>query len=94
MRVTDAAHGDSGDSTDSLIDEAEDYVRRSIDSIITRTDVSHFGKRRMGRRHSDPDPGRGKFWILNLDLLVLDDKCAFFFFLVGKLETYICVIQL
>ena len=58
LRITDN-HGDSGDSTDSLIDEAEDYVRRSIDSIVTRTDLSRLGKRRMIRRHSDPDPAKG-----------------------------------
>lgn len=59
LRITEA-HGDSGDSTDSLIDEAEDYVRRSIDSIVTGTDSSNINRRRMARRHSDPDPLRGK----------------------------------
>lgn len=57
LRITDA-QADSGDSTDSLIDEAEDYVRRSIDSIVTGTDVSRISRRRMARRHSDPDPIR------------------------------------
>lgn len=59
LRITDN-HGDSGDSTDSLIDEAEDYVRRSIDSIVTGVDFARITRRRMARRHSDPDPGRGK----------------------------------
>lgn len=57
LRIAEA-HGDSGDSTDSLIDEAEDYVRRSIDSIATGTDSSRIYRRRMARRHSDPDPFR------------------------------------
>lgn len=57
LRVTDS-HGDSGDSTDSLVDEAEDYVRRSIDSIVTGADLSRITRRRMTRRHSDPDPLR------------------------------------
>ncbi|XP_034250329.1 uncharacterized protein LOC117650833 [Thrips palmi] len=57
LRIAEA-HGDSGDSTDSLIDEAEDYVRRSIDSIVTVTDSSRMNRRRMARRHSDPDPLR------------------------------------
>ncbi|KAK3911443.1 Dynactin, 150 kDa isoform [Frankliniella fusca] len=57
LRITDA-QADSGDSTDSLIDEAEDYVRRSIDSISTGVDLSRISRRRMARRHSDPDPLR------------------------------------
>lgn len=32
---------DSGDSTDSLVEEAENYLRRSIDCIVTRTDVAY-----------------------------------------------------
>ncbi|KAJ1522080.1 hypothetical protein ONE63_002391 [Megalurothrips usitatus] len=57
LRITDV-QGDSGDSTDSLIDEAEDYVRRSIDCIVTGADLSRINRRRMARRHSDPDPLR------------------------------------
>lgn len=53
---------DSGDSTDSLIDEAEEYLRRSIDSILTRTDWGRVGRRRQNRRHSEPDPVRGMTW--------------------------------
>ncbi|XP_066992477.1 uncharacterized protein [Anabrus simplex] len=49
---------DSGDSTDSLIDEAEEYLRRSIDSILTGTDWSKVGRRRQTRRMSEPDPIR------------------------------------
>ncbi|XP_063244299.1 uncharacterized protein LOC134543304 isoform X1 [Bacillus rossius redtenbacheri] len=46
---------DSGNSTDSLIDEAEEYLRRSIDSILTGTDWSRVGRRRQARKHSEPD---------------------------------------
>ncbi|XP_039293412.1 uncharacterized protein LOC111049194 [Nilaparvata lugens] len=51
---------DSGeDSTDSLIEESEDFLRQSIDSMLTgaRADYSHLSRhRRKPRRHSDPDP--------------------------------------
>lgn len=33
--------GDSGDSTDSLVEEAENYLRRSIDCIVTGRDISY-----------------------------------------------------
>nr|XP_031841499.1 uncharacterized protein LOC116430920 isoform X2 [Nomia melanderi] len=61
---SELAGGDnSGDSTESLIDEAEDYLRRSIDSMLT---VSSSGvssdywnkqtaRRRRARRYSEPD---------------------------------------
>ncbi|PSN46827.1 hypothetical protein C0J52_09587 [Blattella germanica] len=49
---------DSGDSTDSLIDEAEEYLRRSIDSILTGADWGRVGRRRQNRRYSEPDPVR------------------------------------
>ncbi|XP_069700132.1 uncharacterized protein [Periplaneta americana] len=49
---------DSGDSTDSLIDEAEEYLRRSIDSILTGADWGRVGRRRQNRRLSEPDPVR------------------------------------
>ncbi|XP_034945661.1 uncharacterized protein [Chelonus insularis] len=49
----------SGDSTESLIDEAEDYLRRSIDSMLTISSVDFWSKqsarRRRARRHSEPD---------------------------------------
>ncbi|XP_046734953.1 uncharacterized protein LOC124404664 [Diprion similis] len=49
----------SGDSTESLIDEAEDYLRRSIDSMLTITGPEYFRhtatRRRRTRRHSEPD---------------------------------------
>ncbi|KAM0736665.1 CAP-Gly domain-containing linker protein 1-like protein [Formica fusca] len=51
----------SGDSTESLIDEAEDYLRRSIDSMLTISSVStdywskQTARRRRMRRHSEPD---------------------------------------
>ncbi|KAJ8680679.1 hypothetical protein QAD02_016466 [Eretmocerus hayati] len=51
----------SGDSTESLIDEAEDYLRRSIDSMLTFSSAidhitsKHSSRRRRTRRHSDPD---------------------------------------
>ncbi|XP_076234479.1 uncharacterized protein LOC143179236 [Calliopsis andreniformis] len=65
---SDLVGGDnSGDSTESLIDEAEDYLRRSIDSMLT---ISSSGvssdywnrqtaKRRRARRYSEPDLIRG-----------------------------------
>ncbi|XP_043596116.1 uncharacterized protein LOC122573597 isoform X1 [Bombus pyrosoma] len=61
---SDLVTGDnSGDSTESLIDEAEDYLRRSIDSMLT---ISSSGvssdywnrqtaRRRRTRRYSEPD---------------------------------------
>ncbi|XP_043467845.1 uncharacterized protein LOC122502043 isoform X2 [Leptopilina heterotoma] len=49
----------SGDSTESLIDEAEDYLRRSIDSMLTISTAEYWNKqpprRRRARRHSEPD---------------------------------------
>ncbi|XP_023245398.1 uncharacterized protein LOC106638398 isoform X2 [Copidosoma floridanum] len=56
----------SGDSTESLIDEAEDYLRRSIDSMLTFSSSAaercaalgggrHSARRRRARRHSEPD---------------------------------------
>ena len=59
---------DSGDSTDSLIDEAEEYLRRSIDSILTGADWGRVGRRRQNRRYSEPDPVRGKPLFLQLYL--------------------------
>lgn len=48
---------DSGESTDSLIDEAEEYLRRSIDSILTGTDWARAGRCRQNRKLSDPVRG-------------------------------------
>ncbi|XP_036142047.1 uncharacterized protein LOC105837677 isoform X3 [Monomorium pharaonis] len=51
----------SGDSTESLIDEAEDYLRRSIDSMLTisSANTDYWSKqttrRRRARRYSEPD---------------------------------------
>lgn len=59
----------SGDSTESLLDEAEDYLRRSIDSMLTLSTAAaaaavaagehcsgrHSARRRRARRHSEPD---------------------------------------
>lgn len=53
----------SGDSTESLLDEAEDYLRRSIDSMLTISTAAaaehcaarHSARRRRLRRHSEPD---------------------------------------
>lgn len=60
---TDSVGGEnSGDSTESLIDEAEDYLRRSIDSMLTISSASatdywskQTARRRRARRHSEPD---------------------------------------
>ncbi|KAH1016146.1 hypothetical protein HUJ04_007416 [Dendroctonus ponderosae] len=51
---------DSGDSTDSLVDEAEVYLRRSIDCFVTSKDPMSYGdSRRMPpRRASAPEPTR------------------------------------
>lgn len=51
---------DSGeDSTDSLIEESEEFLRKSIDSMVTGTDFLGARKKRS-RRHSDPHFSRGK----------------------------------
>ncbi|CAG9856350.1 unnamed protein product [Phyllotreta striolata] len=51
---------DSGDSTDSLVEEAENYLRRSIDCIVTGRDTFASyceGKTKTGvRRASAPEP--------------------------------------
>ncbi|CAH0564490.1 unnamed protein product [Brassicogethes aeneus] len=49
---------DSGDSTDSLVEEAENYLRRSIDCIMTGRDVPSYSEPRKGihRRASAPEP--------------------------------------
>ncbi|XP_014609906.1 PREDICTED: uncharacterized protein LOC106789888 [Polistes canadensis] len=61
------AGDNSGDSTESLIDEAEDYLRRSIDSMLTISSTSAStdywtrqiaARRRRTRRHSEPDLAR------------------------------------
>ncbi|KAJ8975242.1 hypothetical protein NQ317_007362 [Molorchus minor] len=62
---------DSGDSTDSLVEEAESYLRRSIDCIISGRDISSYfvqrrhnasggcgGKKSVLRRASAPEPAR------------------------------------
>lgn len=50
---------DSGeDSTDSLIEESEEFLRKSIDSMVTGADFQTSRKRRS-RRHSDPHFSRG-----------------------------------
>ncbi|EFA08340.1 uncharacterized protein LOC103313795 [Tribolium castaneum] len=48
---------DSGDSTDSLVEEAENYLRRSIDCIVTTRDYGNDGnKKSVPRRASAPEP--------------------------------------
>lgn len=73
LRLT--ADLDSGeDSTESLIDESEEFLRRSIDSMMTGVDYYHSSggvrssrvrrsrqQHFAARRHSDPDPVRGSF---------------------------------
>ncbi|KAJ8927579.1 hypothetical protein NQ314_019944 [Rhamnusium bicolor] len=53
---------DSGDSTDSLVEEAENYLRRSIDCIMTGRDIvaSSYSdvKSSVPRRASAPEPSR------------------------------------
>lgn len=52
---------DSGGSTESLIDEAEEYLRRSIDSMLTisnsefSTKENSKKKQRKLYRYSEPD---------------------------------------
>ncbi|XP_048512632.1 uncharacterized protein LOC105683220 isoform X2 [Athalia rosae] len=60
LRSDSIGADNSGDSTESLIDEAEDYLRRSIDSMLTITGSEYFNgqgstRRRRTRRHSEPD---------------------------------------
>ncbi|XP_071557310.1 uncharacterized protein [Temnothorax nylanderi] len=61
LRSDSVGGENSGDSTESLIDEAEDYLRRSIDSMLTisssNTDYwsRQTARRRRARRHSEPD---------------------------------------
>lgn len=54
-------HGDhdSGDSTDSLVEEAEQYLRSSIDCIVSGRDMTHVSHHSTKRRSSAPCPGRG-----------------------------------
>ncbi|XP_018569456.1 uncharacterized protein LOC108909562 [Anoplophora glabripennis] len=53
---------DSGDSTDSLVEEAENYLRRSIDCIMTGRDIvaSSYSEatKSVPRRASAPEPSR------------------------------------
>lgn len=60
LRSDSIGADNSGDSTESLIDEAEDYLRRSIDSMLTITGSEYFNRqtpsrRHKTRRHSEPD---------------------------------------
>lgn len=43
------------ESTDSLIDESEECVRKSIDSTLTAIDWPYVGYRYVGRTHSVPN---------------------------------------
>ncbi|XP_054268790.1 uncharacterized protein LOC128990449 [Macrosteles quadrilineatus] len=46
---------DSGeDSTDSLIEESEEFLRRSIDSMVTGADYIQTARKRRSRRYSEP----------------------------------------
>lgn len=59
LRSDWGATNDSGDSTDSLVDEAEQYLRRSIDCITSGKDASYYSTPKTGmRRASAPEPGR------------------------------------
>ncbi|CAG9767221.1 unnamed protein product [Ceutorhynchus assimilis] len=51
---------DSGDSTDSLVEEAENYLRRSIDCMVTSRESTPYGENRhkTPRRASAPEPTR------------------------------------
>lgn len=60
LRSDSIGADNTDDSTESLIDEAEDYLRRSIDSMLTITGSEYFKsqtttRRRRTRRHSEPD---------------------------------------
>ncbi|XP_030756652.1 uncharacterized protein LOC115882596 [Sitophilus oryzae] len=57
---TDWITVDSGDSTDSLVDEAENFLRRSIDCIVTNKGSVSYGeiKKTVPRRASAPEPAR------------------------------------
>ncbi|XP_017782496.1 PREDICTED: uncharacterized protein LOC108566895 [Nicrophorus vespilloides] len=50
---------DSGDSTDSLVEEAEHYLRRSIDCIVSGRDAAYYSTPKTSmRRASAPEPSR------------------------------------
>ncbi|XP_014286097.1 uncharacterized protein [Halyomorpha halys] len=53
--LPDLRGDESEESTDSLIDESEDYLRKSIDSILTGVEP----KRRYTRSHSQPEYSLG-----------------------------------
>lgn len=53
--LPDLRGDESEESTDSLIDESEDYLRKSIDSILTGAEP----KRRYTRSHSQPEYSLG-----------------------------------
>lgn len=56
---------DSGeDSTDSLIEESEEFLRRSIDSMITGSDYTHSNRRRS-RRYSESHTFKGNVRVCN-----------------------------
>ncbi|XP_018326426.1 centromere protein F [Agrilus planipennis] len=55
LRVDWNSTGDSGDSTDSLVDEAESFLRRSIDCLTSRRD---YHRVKGSRRASAPEPCR------------------------------------
>lgn len=61
LRSDSVSGENSGDSTESLIDEAEDYLRRSIDSMLTISSTNVYfsnkqtSRRRRVRRHSEPE---------------------------------------
>lgn len=57
------SYDSGGDSTDSLIEEAEHYLRRSIDCMVSGGAAypgeEWKGERSRTRRASAPDPVRG-----------------------------------
>ncbi|XP_066589114.1 uncharacterized protein [Prorops nasuta] len=60
LRSDLVAGENSGGSTESLIDEAEDFLRRSIDSMLTESSMDYWNtqyalRRRRTRRHSEPN---------------------------------------
>lgn len=96
-------HGDydSSDSTDSLVEEAEQYLRSSIDCIVSGKEMPR-AERSIKRRSSAPCPVRGKKfisedWIHRFILFrehdvnsAMWERCKVYFFVRITLKDFFC----